>query len=308
MKHTNFTFKTNDNVNIFVNKWIPENGKIKAIVQIAHGMAEHSERYNDFASKLVAEGFAVYANDHRGHGKTAGSLENIGFFDKEDGWNKVVNDVFELTTIIKKEYTKTPLFLLGHSMGSFILRTFVMKHSDIINGLILSGTAGHPGLLGKVGILLTKLLIVFNGKKSPSNLLNNLSFGDFNKPFKPNRTDFDWLSRDEKQVDKYINDPYCGGIFTTGFFYDMLSGVLLVNKLESMQKISSSLPIHLFSGEKDPVGNDGKGVLEVYENFKKAGVNDVSIKLYTDARHEALNETNNKIIYSDIIRWINKYL
>ncbi|MBN1251387.1 MAG: lysophospholipase [Bacteroidales bacterium] len=307
MKTSEFKITTSENIEIHVFEWLPET-EIKAVLQISHGMAEHAERYANLAEFLTNNGFAVYANDHRGHGKTAGTVENLGFFAENNGWDLVMQDMHKLTQEIAKRNSEKPIFLFGHSMGSFLSRYYITQYAVDIKGVIISGTGGHPGLLGQVGLFLTKMLILFNGKRSPSPLMTKLSFGEFNKPFKPNRTEFDWLSRDKAQVDKYIADPFCGTIFSLGFFKDMLSGLLYVSAQESINKIDKNLPIYLFSGANDPVGVNGKGVNEVYNKFKNAGINDVSIKLYENARHEMLNETNKDEVYTDILNWMNKHI
>jgi alpha-beta hydrolase superfamily lysophospholipase len=307
MKNSSFTFETIDHIKVFVHKWLPENTlNVKAIIQISHGMAEHSARYEEFASFLTNGGFAVYANDHRGHFKTVGSIEKQGFFAENDGWIKVVDDMFQLTQIIKEEFPEKPVFIFGHSMGSLLTRTYITKYPNSVKGIILSGTSGESGLLVKAGKLISKLIGVFKNPKAPSKLLDNMSFGKFNSYFKPNKTKFDWLSRDNENVDKYNDDPYCGAIFSNRFFYDLSWGVDFNNKKENLLRISRELPIFLVSGEKDPVGNFTKGVQKVFEIYKMLGIKDVEMKFYTDARHEIINEINRIEVYNDVIEWINK--
>lgn len=308
MKAKDFNFRAKDGKEIFASKWAAEDTKPKAVIQIAHGMAEHVLRYQGFAKVLVKEDFVVYGNDHRGHGRTAGSLENIGYFADENGWDLVTEDMKELTNIIKNENPNIPVFLLGHSMGSFLSRTYIQRYGKEINGVILSGTGGNSGIIGDAGIFIAKREIKHNSKRAKSEKLNNLSFGNFNKAFAPNRTEFDWLSRDNNAVDSYVEDPLCGDIFTAGFFYDMLTGLKNLNKKENIKKIPKNLPIYIISGEKDPVGKNTKGVLQVYNSYKKAGINDVVYNFYKDARHEILNETNKEDIYIDIINWLNEHI
>ncbi|MBP7735347.1 MAG: lysophospholipase [Spirochaetes bacterium] len=308
MKSDTFTFKAADGTKIFAYRWMPDSKQdIKAALQIAHGMAEHGARYERFAGELVKAGYAVYANDHRGHGKTAGSLENVGFFADVDGWNKVVDDMHVLTTLIKKENPALPIFLLGHSMGSFLSRNYAMLHGNDIKGLILSGTAGDPGLLGKVGLLVAKIDAAWKGKKTKSPLLDKLSFGAYNNAFKPNRTKFDWLSRDNAEVDKYVADPYCGDVFTAGFFCDLVSGLAFISDDRNVAKIPRELPIYLFSGSMDPVGANTRGVLQVYNSLVKSGIGEVTYKFYEGARHETLNELNRDEVFSDVIAWLNQH-
>lgn len=286
-------------------RWTPENPKqIVGVVQIAHGMAEHAGRYARFAGYLADAGFAVYANDHRGHGKTAGALENVGYFADAGGWQAVVEDMVQLTAIIRGELPGVPIFLLGHSMGSFLSRSYIATHGEDLAGVILSGTGGDPGLLGKVGLLIARWECFRKGKKAQSPLLNNLSFGGFNKAFKPNRTDFDWLSRDAVEVDAYIADPYCGGIFTAGFFVDLLTGLQFINSAGGIRQIPKDLPVHFLSGACDPVGNNTKGVRQVVDAFKAAGIKDMTATFYEGGRHEMLNETNRDEVFRDILGWL----
>jgi alpha-beta hydrolase superfamily lysophospholipase len=250
----------------------------------------------------------VYANDHRGHWKTAGVQEEVGYFADENGWEKVVDDMHTLTGIIKKECPKKPFFLFGHSMGSFLSRHYSMLYARELTGLILSGTGGDPGALGKIGLFIATIEAKLKGKKAKSEIMTKLSFGAFNGAFKPNRTDYDWLSRDNAEVDKYVNDPWCGAVFTAGFFCDLLGGIGYINKKENIANIPKSLPIYLFSGAKDPVGANTKGVTQVYNALKGAGVGDLNIKFYEDGRHEMLNEINRDEVFKDVIAWINKHV
>ncbi len=309
MKTVKFSFKADDNKEIFAIKWIPGAlKKVRGIVQIAHGMAEHKERYQDFAKALTEEGFAVYINDHRGHGETAGSVEAQGYFADENGWNLVVKDMHILSELAKKENPSMPLFLIGHSMGSMLARSYIMEYGSDIKGVILSGTSADKGLLGKIGLLIAKNEIKKNGPKAKSPKLDKLSFGSFNKAFAPNRTSFDWLSRDESVVDEYVKDPFCGAVFSAGFFYDMIFGLAEISSSKNIRKIPRDMPIYLFSGALDPVGDNTKGVMKVLAAFKKAGIKDVSCKFYKDGRHEMLNELNKEDVFKDVINWIKIHM
>jgi len=216
--------------------------------------------------------------------------------------------MYTLTGIIQKEYHVNPLFLLGHSMGSFLSRHYSMHYANNLSGLILSGTGGDPGIVGEIGLFIAKIDAKLNGKKAKSEIMNKLSFGTFNSAFRPNRTDYDWLSRDNAEVDKYIKDPWCGAVFTAGFFCDMLKGINYINKKENIEKITKTLPIYIFSGAKDPVGANTKGVVQVYNSLKKAGIADVEVKFYEDGRHEMLNEINREEVFKDVVMWLNKHI
>ncbi|HEX7063534.1 MAG TPA: alpha/beta hydrolase [Bacillales bacterium] len=298
-----FTFQSVDEAGIFARKWVPA-GKPIGVVQIVHGMAEHSARYEAFASLLVDEGYIVYANDHRGHGETAGCEENLGYFADENGWELVVDDLYELTKIIKERHSGCPVFLFGHSMGSFLVRRYVQKYGNEVAGIILSGTGADQGMLSFVAIGIAKREIRKHGKQARSELLTRLSFGNYNKSFEPRRTEFDWLTRDEKEVDRYVEDPYCGAVATAGFYYDMLVGLKLLDKPARLKQMPRDLPVFFVSGDKDPVGNYTKGVLKVVRHFRKAGIRDIDVKFYKEGRHELLNELNKEEVHQDIVRWL----
>lgn len=309
MSCTEFSFLTDDGVTIFCKKWEDESqGTAKGIVQIAHGMAEHIERYDVFAKSLTREGYIVYGNDHRGHGKTGTEGNLFGFFAEENGFDKVVADMLQLTNIIKKNHPNAPIFLFGHSMGSFLSRRYIQTHGEQLAGVILSGTGGDPGLIGKIGIGVAKLESRRKGKKSQSPLMNKLTFGSYNKAFGSTRTEFDWLTRDDKEVDKYIQDPLCGGIFTAGFFYDLVSGVAKVNNDSANKNILPELPMYFVAGDKDPVGNFSKGVLQAADMYKQIGIKDVTVQLYENSRHEILNELNKEEVFQDVMNWLDKHI
>jgi alpha-beta hydrolase superfamily lysophospholipase len=297
-----------DNSQIYCQKWIPESGAVKAVVQIAHGMAEHIERYTEFAEELTKAGLAVYGNDHRGHGKTAGTLDRVGFLSDDNGFNLVVEDMKTLTETINREYPEHSIVLLGHSMGSLLARHYIYRYENRIKCAIFSGLVSDPGILGGVGLFIANLVCAIKGKRSKSPLLDTLSFGQFNASFKPNRTKFDWLSRDPERVDLYINDPFCGTIFSAGFFKDLLTGLKEIKQIENSGRLPLDIPIYMFSGDKDPVGDNTTGVQKIHDLYKKAGVKDLTLKFYPDGRHEMLNEINRDEVYRDIIQWIESKL
>lgn len=307
MKKEDFIFKDGENVEIFTYKWSPDEVReIKGVVQIAHGMAETAARYERLAEFLTNEGYMVYANDHRGHGKTAKAVENIGYIGK-DGFNWMIEDMKQLNDIIKKENPDKPVFLLGHSMGSMLSQGYITKYGDSIKGVILSGTAGKQGFLLELGVLIAKIEMKNKGEKWQSSLLNKLSFGSYNNSFKPTKTEFDWLSSDEKEVEKYINDPFCGTVFTSSFFYDFLKGFRYIHQQQNMAKIPKNLPIYIFAGDKDPVGNKCKTIKWLINEYKNLGIKDVEYKFYKDGRHEMLNEVNRDEVMKDLLNWINRH-
>ena len=289
---------------VFARECTPD-GEVRAVLQIAHGVAEHIYRYAPFMEFLADNGFVVVANDHLGHGKTAENEQELCFFAEKDGWNDVVSDMDQLHKLTAAKYPDVPYFLFGHSMGSFLTRTYIIDHPEGLKGVIISGTGQNPAAVVAAGKLVAKLEMIDNGPMYHSPKLDKLAFGSYNKIYDKVRTDYDWLCRDEAQVDKYIADPLCGFIPTCSLFRDMMSGIKIVTTQKNLESMNKDTPVYFMSGDMDPVGECGKGVKLAYENFKKAGMKDVSIKLYKDGRHEMLNELNKDEVYSDILAWIN---
>ncbi|MCX8059144.1 MAG: lysophospholipase [Spirochaetes bacterium] len=304
-----FTINGLDKVPIYCYRWCnPENKKPDAIVQIAHGMAEHALRYEPLANFLVSKNIEVWANDHRGHGKTAASPEKCGYFSDKDGWLKVVDDLKIINDKIKDTHKNSKIILFGHSMGSFLAQTFIQRYPDSVSYVILSGTSGDPGILGSLGIIITEIFKFFGASKRRNYIMDKLSFGKYNNAFKPNKTKFDWLSRDELEVKKYIDDPYCGFVCTTLFFNDLLKGIKSNFKDCNLKKINKDIKIYIFSGEKDPVGENTKSVLNLIKIYQKYGIKNIEYKFYKDGRHEMINEINKSEVYEDIYKWIKSIL
>lgn len=304
-----FIFADKEKKIIHAYKWTLENNmKPKAIVQIAHGMAETMARYDYFAQKLNEAGYCVYGNDHRGHGNTAATKEELGFLADKDGFNLMVDDLYELTQIIKKENKGIPVILLGHSMGSFLVQRYIQIHGDELKGVFLSGSNGIPPIGTSMGIIIAKVERIIRGKNHKSRLMDKLLFSSYNKRVKTNVTEFDWLSTDEKEVDKYIKDPLCGFICSTSFYYELLKGVKHNFKSERLSAIPKDLKIHIMSGEEDPVGNYGKGVIQLYTIYHNLGVEKVTYKLYKGGRHEILNEVNKDEVIKDILTKMQEFL
>lgn len=307
-KFTEFRFPSSNRQNeIFVRLCEPEVPP-RAIVQIAHGVAEHSGRYLAFMEFLANHGFVVAADDHLGHGQSVKDDSELGYFAEKDGWACVVEDLHTLHEKLKKDYPGIPAFLFGHSMGSFLTRTYIIRYPDDLSGAIICGTGQQAGALVAGGLVASSIVCSFKGKKCQSNFLNGLAFGSYNKEFEPKRTICDWLSRDEALVDAYIADPLCGFTATAGLFHDMMTGIAFISKQKNIEKMRKDLPIFFISGEKDPVGENGKGVKKAYDAFQKAGMKDTTIKLYPDCRHELLNELNKEEVMSDILGWLNEKL
>lgn len=308
MECREFYFKGKEELDIHVYKWTSKTVEPKAVVQIAHGMSETAIRYEGFAKKLTENGYMVYINDHRGHGVTAKTIDNVGYLAEKEGFTCLVEDMNILTNIIKEENLHLPIYLFGHSMGSFASQRYIMKYGDNLAGLVLSGSNGRHGKILKIGELIANAEIKKHGRRHRSKQLDNLIFGGNNRGFKPAKTDFDWLSRDEKEVQKYIDDPFCGVLFTCGFFYDFIKGLQEVEDAENLKNVPLDLPIYIMSGDKDPVGKNGKGVLRLRDRYVNLGVKNVSCKLYEGGRHEMLNETNKEEVMTDIISWLDETL
>lgn len=306
MDVTSYWLKMQDEEEVHVKKWIINSVQPKAILQISHGMAEHIERYDEFAKYLVQKQVFVYGNDHRGHGKTGEKAGLYGYFAEEDGFECVVNDLNKVNQRIQEEYPNVPLYLFGHSMGSFIVRRYIQKYPSSIKGVIISGTAGSPGLAGKIGKQIAKWEIRKNGAKTPSPLLDRLSFGSFNKGIVNPRTKFDWLSCDQEQVEKYIDDPFCGFLCSAGYFYDLFTGLEKIHDEELIQHIPKELPMFIFSGDKDPVGGMSKGVRKVFKQYKQNGLRNIEATFYSGGRHEMLNEINRYDVYHEVYQWLMK--
>lgn len=298
-----FKFTSSTGKDVYARMWANDNIKeYKGIVQLVHGMQEHIGRYVEFANVLADCGYIVVGHDHLGHGNTVKNEDEFGHFADKEGWNRLVDDIHILQNQIQKEYPELPYIIMGHSMGSLLVRTYITKYKDNISGVIISGTSGQKnGLVA--GMLLTKLIMLFRGKKYKSNLLEYLVTGSFNKKFKPNRTKADWTTRDYEQVDKYAKDPKCGHNFTTSAYYDLLSGTYYLSKQKNINK-TINVPILIFSGDKDPVGENSKGVIRVYNMLEKAGLDNIKIRLFKDGRHEMLNEINKDEVYYFILDWL----
>jgi len=296
-----------DGVSIYYKVW-DDVSKPIGVLQIAHGMGEYIERYDPFARYLNHKGIIVYGNDHRGHGKTIGSTAELGSFGERNAWQKVVEDMQALSRLIRRNERNLPLVLLGHSMGSFLARTYIVKGQDSLEGVIIMGTGGKPGMIGKIGQMLIHREIRKHGWKDKSTQINKMVFGSNNKAIPNPKTSMDWLSRDEKQVELYIKDPYCGGQFDNGFYEDLLNGVLYVSNSKNLMTVPKALPLLLISGGEDPVGNRGKGVKQVEELLKSIGMKNVKTILYSGARHEILNEINRQEVFEDIFQWLSKIM
>lgn len=299
------TFLSRDNeTKVCATRWIPE-GKIEGIIQIVHGMAEHIDRYDDFARYMAERGYVVSGEDHLGHGKTA-AFGRKGFFCKQDPATVVVRDVHRLKKLNQEAYPGVPVMILGHSMGSFITRNYLFKYGTGIQGAILSGTGSQPGALIKVSLFLTGIQSLILGQEHPGHFLNHLAFGGYQKKIKNPRSEFDWLSRKNEIVDQYLMDENCGFLFTVNGFKTLFTLIDRLNRKKNLMQMPKDLPVLFLAGKEDPVGNYGKGVEKAYGQFLDLGMKQVGMKLYPGMRHEILNEIGNEEVYADILEFVKK--
>lgn len=277
----------------------------KGVVQIAHGMAEHARRYDDFAKYLNKNGFVVFADDHRAHGMTSTkqSTKGIVGYHKGDIFNDTVEDQVAITKYLKDKYS-IPVVYFGHSYGSMMGQRYIEIDTERA-GAVFCGSAMMKGGLLNTGCILSNIQYKLVGGEKQGKILDKMSFGSYNKPFKKERMNFAWLSRDKEQVKKYNLDEQCGYVMSVAFFKYFLNGLKASYIEENLAKIDVAKPIAIFSGEKDPVGGSGKLVQKLYDQYKELGVKNLTVKIYPDARHELLNETNNQEVYADILATLN---
>ena len=307
MKKTDFKYISKDKATlIHAIRWEPET-EVRAVLQICHGMAEYIDRYDDLASFLAENGIAVVGNDHLGHGASVKTDEDLGFFPEKSGNEYIIGDIHTLYAQTKNRYPDVPYFILGHSMGSFLVRQYITLYGKDLSGALILDTGYQSGFTLKMAKRTALKNMLKNGGHSYSDLIEKASFKGFNKAFEPARTQFDWLNRDEAAVDKYIADPRTGFSFTVSAYYHMFRGMAYADDKANMARIPKDLPLFIASGTMDPVGNMGKGVKKVFDRFVKLGMKEVEMKLYPDARHEIFNELNRAEVYADLLGFIVKH-
>lgn len=295
--------KTEDAHDIPVYLWVPDT-KPKAVIQVFHGLGEHVTRYDRFAQAAMTQGYAVCAHNHRGHGPEA---EEVGFFAPANGWDLLIDDGHRVFEFLQQRITGLPVVLLGHSMGSFIAQNYAMRFGQEIAALVLSGSTWPSRPLLIISRPLARLLSWRHGLRGVSPLLDKLGFGDFNKKFEPGRTELDWLSREPGEVDAYIDDPLCGGPYSTGLWIDLFGGLLNISTKQALQQIPSGLPILITGGADDPVGGEA-GMKKLAARYEASGHDQISTRIYDGGRHEMLNETNLLEFTDDVLRWITDRL
>ncbi|ANS77935.1 Lysophospholipase [Serinicoccus hydrothermalis] len=309
MSDSTFVLSTPDGSQVHLTTWLPE-GAPRAVVLVAHGMVEHAARYEHLARRLLDHGYAVYAPDHRGHGHTVsgrGERGLLGHMADQDGFASVVDDLLALTDRIEADLPGVPVVLLGHSMGSFLARAYAARYGDRLAALILSGTAGAPGVLANLGLGVASLEARLRGPRAPSHLMTTLTMGPYNARFRPNRTRSDWLSRDTAQVDAYEADPLSGATASAGFYRDLLTGLRWVSQRSVAAQMPKELPVHLVAGEVDPVGGEA-GTEEVAALFRDVGMQDVTTRIWPGARHEVLQEVNRDEVETELLAWLDAHV
>lgn len=287
--------------------WEPE-GKPRAILQISHGMIEHIERYDDFAGYLNSNGIAVVGNDHLGHGKTAGSPDDYGYFGAEASAT-VVSDLFKVTGYAKERFgSDVPYFLLGHSMGSFMARRYLIEHGGALDGAIICGTGYQPPAVLAIASAIAACIGAVKGDRYRPESLKKMAFGSYNKRIPDAKSPNSWLSRDDEVVKRYDSDPMCTFSFTADGYRTLFGVLKFIQKKKNYGRIPKDLPVFMVAGEEDPVGNYGKGVEKVFRAYSDIGIEDISLKLYPNDRHEILNEPDKEDIYSDILLWLESHI
>lgn len=279
-------------------EWIPE-GDVKAVLQICHGMVEHIERYHEFAEFMCVHGIYVVGHDHLGHGKSVVDAEKLGYFGDPEGNAYVIADIHKLRVQTTEKYPNVPYFMLGHSMGSFLLRQYLGLYSKGLSGAVIVGTGDQLNLVLSVGKFVCKVIAAVKGWNYRSKFVNSFAVGGYEK-----KMGLAWISRNPENVKKYGADPLCSFMFTVNAYYHMFSGIQKVNKQEKEGKTVKTLPMFFVAGKEDPVGNFGKSVENVYRRYKAAGYQDIEIKLYEEDRHEILNEVDREVVFEDILTWL----
>lgn len=303
-----YRFPSSDGKNtIYAEIYTPKHAVPKGIVQLAHGMIDHTGRYLELASYLCEHGFIFAGNHHLGHGKSASTSEDFGFFAERDGYKYVIEDLNSMNKYLHKTHPDLPIVLLGHSMGSFISRLYVAEHPTSVSGLIIHGTGGPNPLVG-VGKLLSGLIASFYGSRHRSELINNMAFGSYNKRYPKEEGHNAWLTRDLETVKDRDTNEFTSFKFTVSGYTDLFTFLASSNSKAWFKSYPKKMPTLIMSGDMDPVGNYGKGPAYVYKQLMINGASNVSLKMYEGARHELFNETNRQDVYRDILEWIEGVL
>ena len=306
MQNGTFRLRVDDGIELFVHRWRPD-APPRAVVLLAHGMAEHGGRYARTAEHLTAAGYALYIADYRGHGQTALSPGDLGYFADRDGWIRIVDDLYAVRRRIAQDHPALPVFLFGHSLGARVTQHYLFSHGDI-RGAILSGSGGNAALAARAGLALVEVERLRLGPRGRSRLIHFFTFGHYNRAFQPTRTTFDWLTRDAAEVDKYMADPLCGFDLTVQGWRDVLWGITQIERADNFRRVPAELPLYLFSGSLDPVGEATRGVQWLIDAYRKAGIREISHRFYPEGRHEMVNEVNRDEVHRDLIAWLDAHV
>ncbi len=307
METSRFTLTTRDDAEVVVHTHVPDEGPVRGVVNLAHGMVEHARRYDHLASALTAAGIALYAEDHRGHGESAASEDDLGHFADSRGWALVLDDLHRVTLRARADHPDVPVVMIGISAGSVLAQQYLFTFPGEIDAYVLLAASGGNRSLAEAGAVLARAERARLGPRGRSELLNRIVFGAYNKAFEPTRTPFDWLSRDEEQVDRYLADPRCGYVPTTQFYLDLAAGVRVSGQVDRVRAgARPDTPVLLLSGSEDAVGGT-KGVAALLDHYDAAGLTAVDHRLYPGARHELLFETNRDEVIADLLAWLEPH-
>lgn len=308
MVRSEFTFLSADGVTqLHAVQWLPD-GNVCAVLQLVHGVAEYIMRYDPFATFLTEHGFAVVGHDHLGHGLSVAEGAPRLYFGPRGSWDWVVSDIRTLQDQTRQQYPDVPYFILGHSMGSFLLRTYLARYPGTVDGAILMGTT-HMNAITLAGAKLFAAIECLRvGEQNPSDTVLKLSFGAYNRKFAPNRTPYDWVTLSRSTVDAYLTDPMCGENPSMGLFREMQAGMAFMGRPETVRQMDPNLPVLFVSGAMDPVGGFGRGVEKAFRLFQNNGMRNVSMQLYPQLRHEILNEDCKEDIFRDLLQWLTEQM
>ncbi|MCI8327570.1 MAG: alpha/beta hydrolase [Lachnospiraceae bacterium] len=305
-KKEEFEFlSANKKTKIHAVKWIPDTGEVRAVFQIIHGMIEYIERYEEFAEFLTEQGFVVVGHDHLGHGQSIETEDDWGFIHEQHGSDLMVSDIHALREKVQGQYGQSPYFILGHSMGSYLLRKYLTIHGECLTSALIVGTGTMPDVMMRTGMFLCRVLAKVHGWRYRSDFVRKMSFAGPYKKFDLDGSlpENSWLTKEVEIVNHYYSEPRCTFMFTINGYYSLMETILYDNQTENIEKIPKELPLILISGKDDPVGNLGEGVKKVFMQLKKAGIWDLTCKLYENDRHEILNETDRETVYGEILSW-----
>ena len=305
MKHE-FYYTSRDSVTkIHAIEWLPDR-EIKGVLQICHGMVEYIDRYDEFAEFMSEHGYYVVGHDHLGHGKSIQTEADLGYFDERKGNQYVIGDIYQLQEMTRKKYPDVPYFMLGHSMGSFLLRQYILSHGRGLSGAVIMGTGDKSYLLLSAGQLLCRAFALVKGWHYRSRMIDRMGLGSYNRKFEPSESKKEWVTSDTQIRAVYEADPLCSFTFTVNGYYQMFEGMKKITGKKGAIRIPRTLPILLASGKEDPVGDFGKTVEKIYGQYREAGIKDVTLKLYEGDRHEILNEQDRQQVYEDIWKWMEE--